>query len=200
MLVPLFLLHPVPVPRRNWSGLSIRSPRFSRSACTRYRDPQILKPHVVPLSPPAPASACCATLPPEPIHGQSCCTTRHDTNTTKHDTIRHEHGWTRLPFVSCRVRRRAKTSTRTRHEGHRVVSCWHDNTTGPPCRVNTNTIHRKKIHQRQFFQVYNIQQHRFKANLHFFVLVVVDDRRQPLVPRRTSHHLRKDQRAKEEVH
>jgi hypothetical protein len=60
------------------------------------------------------------------IHGQSCCTTRHDTNTTKHDTIRHEHGWTRLPFVSCRVRRRAKTSTRT------------------PCRVNTNTIHRKK--------------------------------------------------------
>jgi hypothetical protein len=39
-----------------------------------------------------------------------------------------------------------------------------------------------------------------EANLHFFVLVVVDDRRQPLVPRRTSHHLRKDQRAKEEVH
>jgi hypothetical protein len=89
---------------------------------------------------------------------------RHDTNTTRHDTIRHEHGWTRLPFVSCRVRRRAKTSTRTRHEGHRVVSCWHDNTTGPPCRVNTNTIHRKKFHQRQFFQVYNIQQHRFNHN------------------------------------
>jgi hypothetical protein len=83
---------------------------------------------------------------PEPIDGQSCCTTRHDTNTTKHDTIRHEHGWTRLPFVSCRVRRRAKTSTRTLHEGHRVVPCWHDNTTGPPCRVNTNTIHRKKFH------------------------------------------------------
>jgi hypothetical protein len=70
-----------------------------------------------------------------PIHGQSCCMTRHDTNTTKHDTIRHEHSWTRLPFVSCRVRRRAKTSTRTRHEGHRAGT-----TTRPAHRaVSTRT-------------------------------------------------------------
>jgi hypothetical protein len=101
-----------------------------------------------------------------PIHGQSCCMTRHDTNTTKHDTIRHEHSWTRLPFVSCRVRRRAKTSTRTRHEGHRAGT-----TTRPAHRaVSTRTRFTEKNFIRDNFFKYTTFNNTDSITIHKFTI------------------------------
>jgi hypothetical protein len=112
---------------------------------------------------------------------------RHDTTRTRLNTTRFDTNTVGHDYLSCRVVFARVQKPRHEHDTKGIVSCRAGTTTRPAHRaVSTRT----RFTEKSFI----------RDNLHFFVLVVVDDRRQPLVPRRTSHHLRKDQRAKEEVH
>jgi hypothetical protein len=84
-----------------------------------------------------------------PIHGQSCCTTRHDTNTTKHDTIRHEHYWTRLPFMSCSQACKNLDTNTTRRASCRVVLARQHDRPTVPCQHEHDS--QKKISSETIF-------------------------------------------------